>query len=569
MKSLLTELKLAPPCKLVKRDTRKSDSFKRIGMESLIPISACPSATVGMDEQIIIRQLFSLDEQLDYVLFRQFDGEQPPQTLAVVVDNENRSIPVSSVELAKIHKKLWLWGGVPIFYIGWPDKVDVLSCTEPPAFDNLGMAEYSPVDVITNINDKLFSLHSSERLLNGTFWDDPICNPRFIQGAKSAHQKLLEKILDFDKQIKGNDNPAARRLLLQTLLIKYLEDRGVFESGRFSLLSNGVDCFLALLRQGNAKSIKKFMLQMEEKFNGGIFSTDAKFVDDSCITALSQLVDSKVEANGQLSFWELYSFEHIPVEVISQIYERFAGKNTGSVYTPPSLVELVLHYVMPFSSLRKLDITKTTVMDPTCGSGVFLIAALQRLFKAWQLQNKWVQPDINTLKRILHNCIYGMDIQRDSVHITAFSLALALCDALPPPVIWKKLRFDDLTGKNLFVGDFMQVASGESSMLPRKVDFIIGNPPFLTRKKNERTTTEEAVPDKNIAYAVLKETGRFLKDNGRFALIQPLGIIYNTNTESFVRDIFQRQQLSVPTGDAFETNSGNINGSHAPCRQPW
>jgi hypothetical protein len=548
--SLLAELKLAPlPQPAGRRSGEKaapSRHKKSSAQECLAPITADPSTEWDADEQILIRQLFALDDRLDHALIRRFGGEQPPQALAVIIDNERKSVPVPPGELAKIHRKLWLRGGIPIFYIGWPDKVDVISCADPPAFDEAGEAQYSPPRIITGVNDELFRLHSGERLLDGTFWDDQEHSAPFARNAESSHKKLLEKILDFDRRLGGERKPAARRLLLQTLLIKYLEDRGVFGGGEwFGRFREGARSFLALLDQGDAALVGRFMLKMEERFNGGIFSGGDSVVDSSCVRALSRLVDTKSEANGQLTFWELYSFAHIPVEVISQIYERFADRKKGAIYTPPALVDLILHQVMPFSRLRGMDLADVKIMDPTCGSGIFLVAALQRLFRTWRMQNEWAQPEAETLKVILRNCIFGVDIQADSVHITAFSLALALCEALPPPVIWEKLHFDDLAEKNLLIGDFMEMASGGDSRLPEKVSFIVGNPPFLTRKRECLTAAEKAVPRKNFAYAVLNQSERHLAEGGRFALIQPAGIIANAGAEPFMRGIFRRRQLDM------------------------
>ena len=59
-------------------------------------------------------------------------------------------------------------------------------------------------------------------------------------------------------------------------------------------------------------------------------------------------------------------------------------------------------------------------------------------------------------KAILKRSIFGVELQEDAVHLTAFSLALAICDALQPNVIWKELRFDKLVGSNLHLGDFSE-----------------------------------------------------------------------------------------------------------------
>ncbi len=47
-------------------------------------------------------------------------------------------------------------------------------------------------------------------------------------------------------------------------------------------------------------------------------------------------------------------------------------------------------------------------------------------------------------------------MSQDAVDLTAFSLALAVCDSLQPNVIWSELRFDRLRDHNLWQSDFFE-----------------------------------------------------------------------------------------------------------------
>jgi len=62
----------------------------------------------------------------------------------------------------------------------------------------------------------------------------------------------------------------------------------------------------------------------------------------------------------------------------------------------------------------------------------FLVGAFRRLVHFWQSRNGWRKPDVATLKGILKQSIFGIELQEEAVHLTAFSLALAVCDALHP-----------------------------------------------------------------------------------------------------------------------------------------
>src|SRR5207248_7486599 len=94
-----------------------------------------------------------------------------------------------------------------------------------------------------------------------------------------------------------------------------------------------------------------------------------------------------VEANvlgSQRHFWELFSFKHIPVEVISRLYQRFVTGHVA-VYTPPFLAALLLDQVMPYDRMTG----KEKVLDPACGSGIFLVGAFKRLVIHWRSLHNW------------------------------------------------------------------------------------------------------------------------------------------------------------------------------------
>ena len=89
---------------------------------------------------------------------------------------------------------------------------------------------------------------------------------------------------------------------------------------------------------------------------------------------------------------------------------------------------------------------KERVLDPACGSGIFLVGAFKRLVNYWRSQNNWKKPTAEVLKGILRHSIHGVELEPGAVDLTAFSLALAICDALHPDAIWRDLKFDKLRG---------------------------------------------------------------------------------------------------------------------------
>ncbi|MDH5561991.1 MAG: N-6 DNA methylase, partial [Deltaproteobacteria bacterium] len=61
---------------------------------------------------------------------------------------------------------------------------------------------------------------------------------------------------------------------------------------------------------------------------------------------------------------------------MSNIYEEFLESKKGIVYTPPYLVNFLIDEQMPLTDFHKTDFK---VIDPACGSGVFLVAAFRRM----------------------------------------------------------------------------------------------------------------------------------------------------------------------------------------------
>lgn len=497
-----------------------------------------------IEEQYAIWQAKDIGE-IDYVFFRRFGDGRSSQPAACVVDNSDDHL--NEVQLAELHRRLWLNGFSPLLYIAWQTRVDVLSCARGPDFWKGSKISYRPAEKIEiarqislALDDKQ-SRFSAFRLSDGTFWDDPL-NSGLAQFEKAAHKQLIRAVVETDEQVDGPNQPVLRRLLLLTILIKYLEDREVFPKDWFNQFQAGATCFFDLLRQGSPDTIRELLAKLERKFNGDVFELPeaGQSLTVEALRSFADLVEGKT-LGSQRYLWEQFSFRHIPVEVLSHLYQHFAQKGKGAVFTPPMVATLMLDYVMPYKNLTGHE----RILDPTCGSGIFLVGAFRRLVHFWQSKNNWQQPDVATLKRILKQSIFGVELQEEAVHLTAFSLALAICDALLPKVIWGELRFDKVVGANLHIGDFSEwLKSRLGNPKHDSFDVVVGNPPFMSKlneaavlfRRQQKHST--AIPDKQMAYFILEQSMSLLAENGRLCLIQPHGFLYNEKARSFRQSFF-------------------------------
>ena len=508
-------------------------------------------ATDRVEEQGVIRQAEMIGG-IDYVFFRRFGDGRSSQAAACVVDNSDDHFDES--KLAAIHQKLWLNGCAPLLYVGWQTRVDVLTCARGPDFWQESGVAYNPaerIEVTAQIShalQKRMLRFSAYPLSDGTFWENPE-NSSLAESGKTAHQQLIRAVVEADKEIEGQKFPVLRRLLLLTVLIKYLEDRQVFPNEWFSQFHKGAKSFFELLQQGSPDSVRELLSKLEHRFNGDVFElpeTQQRLTKTE-LRRFAELVEGRT-LNAQRYLWEQFSFRYIPVEVLSHLYQHFAQKGKGAVFTPPMLANLMLDFAMPYERLTGQE----RVLDPTCGSGVFLVGAFRRLVQFWRSQNAWHMPDVATLKDILKRSIFGVELQEEAVHLTAFSLALAVCDALQPNVIWKELRFDKLVGTNLQIGDlFDRLEPLQAVVRNQGFDVVVGNPPFLSkltpaaqhyRVQHKRLGT---IPDNQMAYFVAEQAMCLLKDDAKLCLIQPHGFFYNEKARSFQKAFIAANRLDA------------------------
>ena len=236
------------------------------------------------------------------------------------------------------------------------------------------------------ISVALRSRYSAWRLINGTFWDDP-GNASLADGGQRAHERLIQAVVETDTALGGEGNPLLRRLLLLTVLIKYLEDRRVFPPAWFGGFCPAHRSFFEALRDGEPSETVRLLANLEKRFNGDIFALPkdaANRMTKPILRKFAKLVEART-VNQQQYLWEQFSFEHIPVEVVSHLYQRFVKGGHGTVYTPPFLASLLLDHAMPYGKLSGDE----RILDPACGSGVFLVGAFRRLVTVHRAKNGW------------------------------------------------------------------------------------------------------------------------------------------------------------------------------------
>ncbi len=471
---------------------------------------------------------------------------------------------------AALHKRLWNFGQVPMFFVFSRDQVRIFNCFQP-AFDQEGRPISKALETLKLTAETQKELakrraFSAREFDYGTFWDRTEYAKKFDRN-KGAYVQLLRQLKATRRHFLQRNllpDPLAKRLLVLSILIKYLEDRKD-DAGRsifdytpryFGRFAEGAESYADVLRTKGA--CVDLFADLSQHFNGAFFTLDETEKQILCQIDLNEFADLFVEGKmqgNQYAFWRLYSFEDLPVELISNIYEEFLDddlskkKELGIVYTPPYLVNLLIDECMPVDEPKEAY----KVLDPACGSGVFLVAAYRRLIAWWRQGRDWKKPgqaDVAALKALLRDNIFGVDKEPEAVKLAMFSLTLALCDELTPKAIWEELRFDDLKEQNLFAEDFFKLL--RHNRIDRDFDLVIGNPPFTSKLntkdaeaiEEERQRVRPAVPDKQLALLFLDQAPQVAKAGGQVCLIVKGGpLLYNLQAQKFRSHFFDSLEI--------------------------
>lgn len=192
--------------------------------------------------------------------------------------------------------------------------------------------------------------------------------------------------------------------------------------------------------------------------------------------------DDSAEAwRSVLQNLEPFNFKLIPTDILGGIFRRIIDPTErhkfGQHYTNEDLVDVVNAFCIRGA--------EDNVLDPTCGSGSFLVRAYQR--KAWLKQDKRrTQPGVTHQDRLSQ--IYGVDISVFAAHLSTLNLAARdIKDEENYPRIRRGNFFevaDDVAKKKPFclLPHGLQGERTPGPILLPPLQAIVGNPPYVRQE---------------------------------------------------------------------------------------
>ena len=151
-------------------------------------------------------------------------------------------------------------------------------------------------------------------------------------------------------------------------------------------------------------------------------------------------------------------------EMLGRVFESLMAarerRSTGAFFTPFALVERVSSFALDdaFAAADPSALRRLILLDPACGSGAFLVHALERI--AARLIDLGDERDPGTVRRdVLSRSVFGVDINPTAVWLCQLRLWLSVViesDAEDPSTVAPLPNLD----RNIRVGDALAPGAG-------------------------------------------------------------------------------------------------------------
>lgn len=314
--------------------------------------------------------------------------------------------------------------------------------------------------------DFIYDTFSYESVLNGSiekyakskidFKTAELVDKEFLKSIETWREYLAINIVLRNTKLEEEEiNFAVQQIIDRIIFLKVAEDRKIEKE----------NTLFKLLKTDNLYyNLYEYFKIANQKYNSGLFDfkkdtiTKNLKIDNKVIkNIITELYGKSKENDKEYG----YNFAIIPVEILGLAYEQFLGKvirlvdgyhikieekievrKAGGVYYTP---EYIVEYIVK-DTLGKLiegktpdEISKIKIIDPSCGSGSFLLGAYQYLLdyhlkyyvknpSKLKPKDNPITPDGNLTsrekKKILLNNIYGVDIDAQAVEVSKLSLLL-------------------------------------------------------------------------------------------------------------------------------------------------
>jgi len=505
-------------------------------------------------------------------------------------------------EKVRAFNKAWCLARPRLFFLASPGEITVYDLAQKPVDENKPkewrkLQNLKVLDDIEKVASELQKFHR-DNIESGKIFGDE----RFGDLKSRADKALISDLKVVRRELisaglSGEKTRFAHALIGRSIFIRYLEDRGVLSEKYFRNVAAQRAGWTDILRS-SAQTIgfdlsgktalysrvlnnKDFTFALfralARDFNGDMFpdiDEEEKTVTPEHLSLIQGLLYGSAGKQKKLFFYS-YRFDIIPLDLISSIYEEFYHSSTsddekkskarqqGAYYTPPVLAEFVLSRILTPDVIRRAP----RVLDPACGSGIFLVEAFRRIVR-YEWHKKKAPLTFDELKTILRDQIAGIEVNEEAARIAAFSLCLSMLHYLDPPAIDRQIKqgnklpfllssnskssnhYHCILAQNAFDANKIESnALWRDRFGSRCANIVVGNPPWGSpgpkadpeTKAQHETMLEwceangKPIGDQEPSQAFLWRSSDFMKTESSAGLLVSAGVLFkhSSTTQAF------------------------------------
>ena len=515
-------------------------------------------------------------------------------------------------EKVKVFNKAWCLARPRLLFVASPGEITVYDLAQKP-IDINNQKDWKNLHALKTLHDltkvsRELQIFHRDNVESGRLFADRRfgdlknrADKALIRDLKTVRRELI------DAGLNGNQVRFAHALIGRSIFIRYLEDRDILTKDYFHKIAEQSAGWTDILHKPISRagfdfsehktfypcvlSDKAFTYALFRKlakdFNGDMFpdvDEEEQVVGQEHLSKIQALMYGDVGIQKKLFFYS-YRFDIIPLDLISSIYEEFYHgsvsddekkkivRQDGAYYTPPVLAEFILSRVLTPDVLKK----SPRIMDPACGSGIFLVEAFRRIVR-YEWHKKKQPLTFGELKDILKEQIAGIEANDEAARITAFSLYLSMLHYLDPPAIDRQIKMGNrlpnliattsrsinhlhcILPKNAFDVELIESRPVWKDRFGRGcADVVVGNPPWGApgNKADAETkarqkilldwceSNDKPVGDKEPSQAFLWRALDFMRTNGKAGMLVSAGVLFkhSTTTQKFRKHWFDSVRL--------------------------
>jgi hypothetical protein len=388
-------------------------------------------------------------------------------------------------EARQIHRQLWNQGSTPFLLVSLPGQLRVYTGFAYDK-DNEGVGQ-----VEKPLNTGGLNLHEivsrleflrAESIDSGEIWRT---KGQHLTIDKRVDRSLLRTLHLLSQQLVRRHHlkrETAHALIGRFVYLYYLRERDILSNQW--LAEAKIDPNTVFSANARLNAFRHLTEKVDERFNGHIFPVDwssSSAPGASAVRAVGQAFAGEEPGSGQMALFCPFDFSFIPIELLSAIYEQFLhaegrGSQEGAFYTSEPVADFLLAEVESVKALER----GIKLLDPCCGSGIFLVLFYRRLIEQEMRRRKTDKLPPTELRDILTSNIFGVERNPEACLVTEFSLILTLLSYVDPPELHRHSRFTfpTLHNKQIFQCDFFDDGS-RFWKNDQFFDCIVGNVPWV------------------------------------------------------------------------------------------